>query len=573
MSLYGDLPPPSSSSSAESPAKNSDDAKNVPANTTKSSLPAGWSSSITRFKPLLNRKLAPPKPKPAQRAIPPGFVAHSVSEVRQEAKSITAAPGVASATALGSSAAILPVAAQHSHETTVDESSWLKARTAQVQRQDNDIHARKQVKRTPVKVQQQQGPVSLDDDYDISRPNEYTEFKALFEEEWVLRMEEKKRQQDQERSTYGSRYSRTPSHSRSRSRSWSRSRSRSHSPHQPVSRSRSRSRRRSRSRTSSRSGSRHRSRSRRSHSRDQSRSPLLRGHGSNRSHQHASADTTYTPPRTKRPGGRSRSRSSSRSRGRGRSRSPHSKRVASSRSRSPLPSFSRRRSPSPVRRHGAHRPSSPSRNEQNVNPGRSLAYKAFAPPPSQTTYSHSPALALERKVESSISPVQDRGPAIISDASGEEAFLRRAQLTQQRLGGTSGASPASNPSEVSFPQQAQQQYRAASVTKALETSRKGAPSSVILLTNMVGPGEVDDTLQEETAVECERFGPVVRCLIFEVQNGKVPPEEAVRIFVKFGSLASAERALNDLDGRFFGGRQVRGQFFDEKRFDSLQLAP
>ncbi|KAF9578940.1 hypothetical protein BGW38_005016 [Lunasporangiospora selenospora] len=90
---------------------------------------------------------------------------------------------------------------------------------------------------------------------------------------------------------------------------------------------------------------------------------------------------------------------------------------------------------------------------------------------------------------------------------------------------------------------------------------------------MVGPGEVDELLQEETAAECEKFGKVVRCLIFEVQKGKVPPEEAVRIFVKFATLPSAERALGELDGRFFGGRQVRGQFFDEKKFDALQLAP
>ena len=90
---------------------------------------------------------------------------------------------------------------------------------------------------------------------------------------------------------------------------------------------------------------------------------------------------------------------------------------------------------------------------------------------------------------------------------------------------------------------------------------------------MVGPGEVDDTLQEETAAECEKFGPVVRCLIYEVKNRTVPAEEAVRIFVKFGAAGSAERALRDLDGRFFGGRQVRGQFFDERRFDLLQLAP
>ena len=42
-------------------------------------------------------------------------------------------------------------------------------------------------------------------------------------------------------------------------------------------------------------------------------------------------------------------------------------------------------------------------------------------------------------------------------------------------------------------------------------------SPVILLTNMVGPGEVDDMLQEETADECSKYGKVQRCLIFEVR--------------------------------------------------------
>lgn len=45
-----------------------------------------------------------------------------------------------------------------------------------------------------------------------------------------------------------------------------------------------------------------------------------------------------------------------------------------------------------------------------------------------------------------------------------------------------------------------------------------ATSPVILLTNMVGPGEVDDTLQEETADECAKYGKVERCLIFEVSS-------------------------------------------------------
>ena len=34
--------------------------------------------------------------------------------------------------------------------------------------------------------------------------------------------------------------------------------------------------------------------------------------------------------------------------------------------------------------------------------------------------------------------------------------------------------------------------------------------------NMVGPGEVDEELESETAEECGKYGKVVKCLIFEV---------------------------------------------------------
>ncbi|KAF9572908.1 hypothetical protein EC968_009214 [Mortierella alpina] len=331
MSLYGDLPPPSTSASADGPSKKAEgDAKEGTAasGAAKSVLPAGWSSSITRLKPMLNRKLAPPKARPAQRTIPAGFVAQPVQESHKEVTATKPGTTAVSPPVPGHHAVALSSGTQHVPGNILDENSWLKARTAQVQRNDNDVHS------------------------------------------------------------------------------------------------------------------------------------------------------------------------------------------------------------------------------------------------------------MQRKPEFSSPPGQNRGVTILNDTSGEDAFLRRAQLTQQRL--SEQASTPSLPSTSSAPihqsaqdyQQNQPYSRPAFTPKAAEqTARKGSPSPVILLTNMVGPGEVDDTLQEETAMECEKFGPVVRCLIFEVQNGKVPPEEAVRIFVKFGSLISAEKALKDLDGRFFGGRQVRGQFFDEKRFDSLQLAP
>ncbi|KAF9434621.1 hypothetical protein BGZ76_007699 [Entomortierella beljakovae] len=149
---------------------------------------------------------------------------------------------------------------------------------------------------------------------------------------------------------------------------------------------------------------------------------------------------------------------------------------------------------------------------------------------------------------------------IIQDVSGEDAFLRRARLSQQRSTASAAPPPPQPQLQHHSNQINEQQNRNTFVSKKPQTMPKG-------------PGEVDDTLQEETAGECTKYGSVVRCLIFEVQNGKVPAEEAVRIFVKFGNITSAEKALKDLDGRFFGGRQVHCQYFDERRFDLLQLAP
>ena len=49
-----------------------------------------------------------------------------------------------------------------------------------------------------------------------------------------------------------------------------------------------------------------------------------------------------------------------------------------------------------------------------------------------------------------------------------------------------------------------------------EESLRPDATEIILLRNMVGPGQVDDTLQHETADECSKYGKVERCLIFEV---------------------------------------------------------
>jgi splicing factor 45 len=95
-------------------------------------------------------------------------------------------------------------------------------------------------------------------------------------------------------------------------------------------------------------------------------------------------------------------------------------------------------------------------------------------------------------------------------------------------------------------------------------------SKVILLTNMVAPGDVDEDLEEETKEECAKYGEVNKCVIFELPDRS--PDEAVRIFLEFKTLPSAIKALTDLNGRFFGGRSVRATFYDLDKFKQLQLS-
>lgn len=97
------------------------------------------------------------------------------------------------------------------------------------------------------------------------------------------------------------------------------------------------------------------------------------------------------------------------------------------------------------------------------------------------------------------------------------------------------------------------------------------PSKVVLLKNMVGPGEVDDELQPEIEEECAtKYGEIIKVIIFEIPGAA--EEEAVRIFVEFKRMEAAIKAIVDLNGRFFGGRSVTAGFYNQERFRRLDLA-
>ncbi|XP_066595853.1 poly(U)-binding-splicing factor half pint isoform X6 [Prorops nasuta] len=95
-------------------------------------------------------------------------------------------------------------------------------------------------------------------------------------------------------------------------------------------------------------------------------------------------------------------------------------------------------------------------------------------------------------------------------------------------------------------------------------------SRVVILRNMVALEDVDESLQEEIQDECSKFGVVERVIIYNEHQSEDDEnaEVIVKIFVEFSQMSEAERARESLNGRYFGGRLVKGELYDQALFDN-----
>lgn len=96
-----------------------------------------------------------------------------------------------------------------------------------------------------------------------------------------------------------------------------------------------------------------------------------------------------------------------------------------------------------------------------------------------------------------------------------------------------------------------------------KTPRRAQPTRVLVIKNVVAPGEADADLANEMRLECAKHAPVEACRVHELPD----VDDAVRVFVTFRNKNDARKAFVKFEGRFYGGRRLACEFADDPQGD------
>ena len=103
--------------------------------------------------------------------------------------------------------------------------------------------------------------------------------------------------------------------------------------------------------------------------------------------------------------------------------------------------------------------------------------------------------------------------------------------------------------------------------------RSQSESVVVLLKNMVTPDEVDEDLQDEVQEECSKYGEVENVIIYhEKQSEDDDAEIIVKIFVEFKDARGSKACKEGLHGRYFGGRIISAEVYDQDLYEHNDLS-
>eukprot|EP01117_Protostelium_nocturnum_P014094 TRINITY_DN5321_c0_g2_i1.p2 TRINITY_DN5321_c0_g2~~TRINITY_DN5321_c0_g2_i1.p2 ORF type:complete len:184 (-),score=82.78 TRINITY_DN5321_c0_g2_i1:153-704(-) len=91
-------------------------------------------------------------------------------------------------------------------------------------------------------------------------------------------------------------------------------------------------------------------------------------------------------------------------------------------------------------------------------------------------------------------------------------------------------------------------------------------SPCVLLKNMFDPAEEsgehwDDEIKEDVRSECSKYGSIIHIHVEKESQGHV--------YIKFGSVPAAQNAINALNGRYFAGKTIAADFFNQVRYHSM----